>query len=180
MKLKHMIVCAIFAALLCICSPISIPLGTIPISLLVFAVLLCGLVLPWNFSFLSVLLFLLLSLCGLPVFSGGHSGVTALPGPTGGYIWSSLLVAPLVSLLSKKTPLSRLPIAGDIFACVAGVIVCYACGTVQFSLLAGRSIAESLAVCVFPFLLPDAMKVVAASLLAKPLRKLVQQQLKQN
>ena len=78
-----MLICAIFAALLCICSPISIPIGAIPISLLLFAVLLCALVLPWRLSTLSVLIFLLLGLW-LPVFSGGHTGITALPGPTGG------------------------------------------------------------------------------------------------
>lgn len=175
MKLRHMLICAIFAALLCICSPLSIPVGTIPISLFLFAVLLCGLVLPWRLSLVSAVLFLLLSLW-LPVFSGGNTGISALPGPTGGYIWSGLLLTPLLSLLSQNTPLDRKPFPGALVSILPVILICYGCGTLQFSLLTGRSFAESLAVCVLPFLLPDAIKAVAASLLVRPLRKLVQQQ----
>lgn len=171
MKLKQMLLCAIFAALLCIFAPLAIPVGAVPLTLLLFGVMLCALVLPWKLSSLSVLLFLLLSLCGLPVFSGGHSGLTALPGPTGGYIWSALLAVPLISLLSQNTPLARWPVVGSFLACIIGLPLIYLCGTLQFSLLAGRTFAESLGVCVLPFLLPDGIKALATSLLTVPIRK---------
>ena len=103
MKLRTMLPCAIFAAILCIVSPLSVPIGAVPLTLMLFGVMLCAVVLPWQQSGLSVLLFLLLSLCGLPVFSGGNSGITALPGPTGGYIWSLLLVTPRICVPLMRT-----------------------------------------------------------------------------
>ena len=174
MKLKYMLQFAIFAAILCIVSPLSVPIGTIPLTLMLFGVMLCAVVLPWQQSAVSVLLFLLLSLCGLPVFSGGNSGITALPGPTGGYIWSLLLVTPLISLLCQTKLAKKYPIPGAIVSCVLGLPLCYLCGTAQFSLLAGRTFAESLSLCVFPFILPDVLKAVAASLLGVPVRSLLE------
>ena len=180
MKLRSMLPCAIFAAILCIVSPLSVPIGAVPLTLMLFGVMLCAVVLPWQQSGLSVLLFLLLSLCGLPVFSGGNSGITALPGPTGGYIWSLLLVTPLISFLCRTKLAEKYPLPGAIIACILGLPLCYLCGTAQFSLLAGRSFGESLSLCVFPFIIPDMIKAVAASLLGVPVRKLLEKHLKAN
>lgn len=164
---------ALFSALLCLFSPLALYLGPIPVTLSLFAVLLCGIVLSWKQSFLSVLLFLLLGLCGLPIFAGWQSGVAAFLGPTGGYLWSFLLVAPLVSFLSQTTALRRLSFFGALLACLCALPVCYLCGTLQFSLLSGRSYGESLSLCVIPFLLPDLLKSVVAAALGLPLRKLL-------
>lgn len=171
-----MLRCAIFAALLCIASPISVSIGAVPYSLGLFAVMLCGVVLPWRQSLFAVGLYLLLGLCGLPLFAGGHSGLTALPGPTGGYLWSYLLIAPLISRLSQLPREKKLALPVAIGACLASIPLCYFCGTLQFSLLSGRSIQESLAVCVLPFLLPDCGKAVCAALLGVPVRALLARQ----
>ncbi len=175
MKLRFMLQCAIFAALLCIFSPLAIPLGPVPLTLMLFGVMLCAVVLPWKQSLLSVFLFLLLSLCGLPVFSGGNSGLTALPGPTGGYVWSALLFAPMISALCQKTALAKWPIPGAIVSCLAALPICYLFGTLQFSLLTGRSFGQALGVCVIPFVLPDAIKAVCAALLGVPVRRLIKE-----
>lgn len=169
-----MLRCALFAALLCVCSPIAIYIGPIPLTLQTFAVLLCAVSLPGKEAFVSVLVYLLLSLCGLPLFSGGHSGITALPGPTGGYIWSFLLMIPtvwaLVRLHVKHRALEYLcAFAG----CLAALLVCYACGTLQYSLLAGVGYAQALSVCVLPFLLPDLIKALAASILGTLTKRLL-------
>ena len=176
MKLRSMLQCAIFAALLCIFSPLAIPLGPVPLSLWLFGAMLCAVVLPWKQSLLSVFLFLLLSLCGLPVFSGGHSGLTALPGPTGGYVWSALLFCPLISLLAQRTEDKPIALARAILSCFAALPICYFFGTLQFSLVSGRSFSESLSICVLPFLLPDLVKAICAALLGVPVRGLLAKQ----
>ena len=171
--LTDMCVCAVFAAMLCFICPISSPIGPIPITLSVFAVLLCGVVLDLRYAFCTIAVYLLLGLF-LPVFSGGNTGLAAFPGPTGGYIWSYLLMIPVIrGVLS-------LPVRGRyseyllaLCGCTAATAVCYLCGTIQFSVLTGRGFSESLSVCVAPFLGFDALKILAASALGVPLRRLL-------
>ena len=95
-KIHTMTECAIFAALLCIFSPITLPIGPIPVSMGIFAVMLTGIVLGWKKGAVSVLIYLLIGLCGLPLFSGGKSGFAAFMGPTGGYVWSYVLMVMVI------------------------------------------------------------------------------------
>lgn len=171
--LVRLVLCALFAAILCICSPLTIPIGPIPFSMAIFAVMLCGVVLDWRSAIISVLVYLALGLF-LPIFSGGKTGLSALPGPTGGYIWSYLLMIPVIFLI-EQIPF-RFPL-GDILAaflgCVAAIAVCYLCGTIQFCFIAGVRFQKALSVCVIPFAPFDLLKAAAASLLGVSLRKIL-------
>ena len=69
---------ALLAAVLCILAPISIPIGPVPITLGVFAVMLAGTILNWKEAGAAVLVYLLLGVIGLPVFSSGKSGPAVL------------------------------------------------------------------------------------------------------
>ncbi len=173
-KLRFMVECAVFAAVLCALSPVAVPMGPIPFTLQVFAVLLCGVVLPWRQALVSVLVYLALGLF-LPIFSGGNTGLTALPGLTGGYIWSFVLMIPVIRGLAGA-PLRHKGLAIPVaFAgCLLAIALCYLCGTLQFSLLSGRTFAQSLAVCVIPFIWMDLLKAVAASVLGVSLRQVLQ------
>ncbi len=99
--------CGLLTAVLCILSPIAIPIGPIPITLGVFAVMLCGVMLDWKQAGAAVLAYLCLGAIGLPVFSGGGSGIGTFAGPTGGYLWSFLPMAVLIAFLSRRTRKSR-------------------------------------------------------------------------
>ena len=72
----------------------------VPITLQVLAVLLIGLSLTPRQSFLALAEYIGAGIVGLPVFSGGGSGIAWLLGPTGGYIWGFLVAAPLVGILA--------------------------------------------------------------------------------
>lgn len=165
-KLLRMTTGAIFAAFLCILSPVTVPLtGPVPFALQIFAVMLCAVTLDWATAESAILVYLSLGLF-LPLFSGGNSGLTAIPGPTGGYIWSYLLMAPVIR------GLRRIPVANRwveyslaFVGCVLGAALCYLCGTVQFSLVTGNSFGGSLGVCVLPFVAYDLLKALAAAIL---------------
>ena len=95
-KIQKLTTCAVFAAILCLLSPIALPLGgPVPFALQIFGVMLCAVTLDWATGQISVLVYLLLGLF-LPIFSGGNTGLSASPGPTGGYIWSYLLMVPVI------------------------------------------------------------------------------------
>lgn len=173
-RLQTMAQCAIFAAILCILSPISVPIGPIPISLGAFAVMLTGIVLGWKKGAVSVLVYLLLGLCGLPVFAGWVSGMTALPGPTGGYLWSFLPMAAIIGCLSARPARNQLlAVLFSILACIPGIAVCYFLGTLQYVLLTGSSWQAALPVCVVPFIPFDCLKAVCAAAVGVPVRELL-------
>ena len=79
-----MVVTALMAAVTCILAPLSVPIGPVPISLTNFAIYLSLYLLDWKKGTLSYLIYLLLGLVGLPVFSGFTGGLAKLAGPTGG------------------------------------------------------------------------------------------------
>ena len=170
-RLLRLVSCSVFAAFLCLCSPLTIPLGPVPFALQIFAVMLCAVTLDWGAALLSVLVYLLLGLF-LPLFSGGNTGLTALVGPTGGYIWSYLLMVPVIgAFCALPAPRRGLEYALALGGCLPAVALCYLCGTLQFSLLTGTGFREALAVCVLPFVGFDLLKAAAAAFLGVELRR---------
>ena len=167
-RLHRLTVCALFAALLCVLSPIALPIGAIPISLGLFAVLLTALTLPPAMTWSAVGGYLALGACGLPIFAAGGAGIAALVSPSGGFLWSYLLAAPLVSLLATRA--RRL--GGLLLAGLAALPVCYACGTVWCAVMTHTPPVAALSVTVLPFLPLDLAKVILAALIARRLRAL--------
>lgn len=164
---KAMVRCALFAALICVLSPFSIQIGPVPITISLFAVMLCGVTLDWRSAGLAVLVYLLIGLIGLPVFSGGKGGAAVIVGPTGGYIWAYLPMAVLISIFTRKGGYVRAAIV-----CALSLLLCYGLGTLQFCLVANYTFGAALAVCVWPFVPFDIAKSVCAALLGTRLRKL--------
>jgi biotin transport system substrate-specific component len=94
---------AVFAALVAGSALVAaIPVGAlgVPITLQTLAVMLTGLALGPGRAFAAVGLYVLLGLAGLPIFSGGRSGVGILAGPSAGYIIAFPLAAAAVGWLA--------------------------------------------------------------------------------
>lgn len=168
---KEMSYCALFAALMAVCSQIQIPLPLIPINLAIFAVLLCGGLLRPVCALLALGTYVLLGLVGVPVFAGFKAGVGTLFGNTGGYIVGYVLAAYLTALFRQRWGASypRLCVGMAV-----SVLVCYAFGTVWFMVLSGNGLWVSLSYCVLPFLPGDALKILLAALLTRRLQKVLQ------
>ena len=82
----QMSVTALMAAAMCVLGPLTVPIGAIPISLANFVICLTAWLLGPKFGTLSVAVYLLIGLVGVPVFSGYGAGIAKLAGPTGGYL----------------------------------------------------------------------------------------------
>ncbi|HEX9226097.1 MAG TPA: biotin transporter BioY [Arthrobacter sp.] len=94
---------AVFAALVAGSALIAaIPVGGlgVPITLQTLAVMLTGLALGPARAFAAVGLYVLLGLAGLPIFSGGRSGLGVLAGPSAGYIVGFVFAATAVGWLT--------------------------------------------------------------------------------
>ena len=174
MKVRNMALCALFAALLTICAWISIPVGDGVITMQTFALFLALGVLGGKRGTITVGIYLLLGVVGLPVFSGFQGGLGALLGVTGGYI-AGFLVAALVYWLI--TALGRDKSIFRLVGMITGLLACYLFGTLwfQFGYLSygGLSFGVILMKCVIPSLLPDGAKLILAWLLASRLRQFV-------
>ncbi len=168
---QRIVLAALFAALMAVCSQIQIPLPMVPINLALFAAHLCGALLGAKWGALSISAYVLLGLVGAPVYAGFASGPAALFGKTGGYILGYILSAFLVGLLSRRIGFT---FKGLCLSMLVGVVACYAFGTVWFMAVTGLNLMTSLAYCVIPFLPGDAVKIALAALLALRLKKPLQ------
>lgn len=160
MTTAELAACALMAVVICVCSWISVP-APVPFTMQTFAVFCTLSLLGGRLGLISVAVYVLLGAVGLPVFSGFTGGIGKLLGPTGGYIAGFLLAAAVYWLLERwagKSTVCRAAILA------LGLAVCYAFGTVwyiQVYLKGGGavSLGGALAMCVFPFILPDAVKL---------------------
>lgn len=154
---------AIMVCLICICSWITIP-APVPFTLQTLAIYLAVLLLTKREAACSIVIYVLLGLVGVPVFSGFGAGLATLLGPTGGYIWGFLLMA-LIGLIIPSSSITIL----------AGTLVSYALGTLSFSIYSGAEFSSLILVCVLPFIVPDLIKFLLAkrmsSLISKALSR---------
>lgn len=175
MKTKTIVICAVFAALMCVFSVITIPTGIIPITMGTFGIMLTAVILGAKRGAVSVAVFILLGAVGLPVFSGFKGGVQVLFGPTGGYIWSYIPMAVIIALISAKLPERKaLAVLKIVLGCIAGMAVLYALGTVQFMAVQKTGLVKSLSACVIPFIPFDLAKAVLAGYIGTTVRSALQ------
>ncbi len=171
MKTRDLIICAVFAAILCVFSVMTIPIGVIPISMGVFGVILTSCILGWKKGTISVIVYILIGVIGLPIFSGFKGGIAVLAGPTGGYIWSYILMALFIGFFTAKLPQNK-PLAVAKLSVISfiGVVICYLFGTMQFMLVAHKTFMQAVTVCVYPFIPFDIIKSVAGGVIAYGVR----------
>ncbi|MBQ1714750.1 MAG: biotin transporter BioY [Firmicutes bacterium] len=162
---------ALFAAVMAVCSWITVP-AAVPFTLQTMGVFLAVGLLRGKRGTISVLVYLFLGAIGLPVFSGFAGGLGYMMGATGGYIIGFLFSA-LIMWFMEKVFGRDMKIL--ILSMVLGLILCYAFGTAWFMTVYSGSngpidLATALGWCVFPFIIPDAIKIAVACLLIRRLK----------
>ena len=165
MKSVFLARCALFAALMCICAWISIPLGGVVFTMQSFALFLALLALGGKGATVSIFVYLALGAVGLPIFSGFQGGFSALLGVTGGFLWGFLLGCGaywlICTLLGEKWRM---------LGCIACLCCVYLCGTIWYFIYAPGGLWAILAQSVLPYLLPDTAKMLLAFWLAKRIK----------
>jgi biotin transport system substrate-specific component len=164
------------AALTSIAAQIAIPMWPVPITGQTFAVLLVGSVLGWARGALSMSLYLVLGVVGLPVFTDGASG-SLLALSSGGYIVGFIVAAAFVGWLAQREWDHR--ILRTVLAFVGGSAIMYLFGLPWLFAWTGTLDAATLVkffgttdrfsititAGLLPFLVGDALKAVAAGLI---------------
>lgn len=167
----NLVLMALFAAIICVLAPISLPIGPVPISLTNLVIYIAAYVLGWKRGTITYIVYLLIGMAGLPVFSGFEGGVGKVVGPTGGYligfVFMAMICGKVTEIFAKTTWVHRgVHLAGMI---VSTALV-YAFGTCWFCLSTGTGVGAAMAICVIPFIPGDLIKMVLAVIVGPVLR----------
>lgn len=171
-KTKKMVLCAFFAAILCISAYISIPLPNgSHITFLNFVLMIISMLFATGESATIVLVWILLGIVGMPVFIGGQAGIGYLLGPYGGYNVAFLLIAIIIPLIrGKKYNRIRFTLVS-----ILGAILVDLVGAVWWMVIGHISLKAAIISGFLTFLPLDLVKAVIAAQIIPAFRNVVAQ-----
>ena len=170
-KTAEMTKMALMVAMNCVSAYIIIPLpfSLSPLALQTLIVNLTGYVLNAKQAFMTMLVYLLVGLAGVPVFTGGSAGPGKLFGPTGGYIIGFLFTAVFLAYFrGEKYNFKSYALLG----CVIGIPLIYVFGVVQLKLITGMGWDKAIMTGALPFIPLDIVKCLAAAVIAYPINRI--------
>jgi biotin transport system substrate-specific component len=149
---------------------IEIPLQPVPITGQTFAVLLVGALMGARRGGAALSLYLIEGISGLPFFSGGASGSAYLFGATGGYLIGFVAAAYAIGAMAERG-LER-NFRTSLIPFLVGTAIIYICGIAWLALVLG-SLQQAVIFGLLPFLVGDALKLIAAAIALPSAWKLI-------
>ena len=182
-KTYNIVLIAVSAALIAICSWISITIGPVPFTLQTMAIFAVLMTIGGARGSVAVIIYLLLGLVGVPVFAGFKGGPASFLGPTGGFL-VGFAVASLVWLLLERLlrdKMSSSAVKRILYGVINAVIceaVMYTIGVIWFMVVYGQQtgpvgLGATLTMCVVPFIIPDIVKIAVAIVIGERAGKLI-------
>jgi biotin transport system substrate-specific component len=169
---KDMTKMALCVAILCVTSFLVVPLPFTPIviSLHTIAVNIIGLILSPMQAGITVLIYLLMGLVGLPVFSAGTAGPGKLFGPTGGFYFGFLFAVIAISFFrGKRVSLKRYLVV----SIAVGMPIQHICAMIGMCMHNNGNIAAAFVTVSLPFIIGDIVKCVMSSMVGVSLNKVL-------
>lgn len=172
---KDIVFMGIFVSLIAVCSWISIP-STVPFTLQTLGVFLTVFVLGGKRGTLAITTYLILGAVGVPVFANFTGGLGKILGLTGGYLVGFIATALIMWFF--EVVFGR-KIFTLILSAVLGLLACYTLGTAWFMYVYSNtkesiSLSTTLSWCVYPFIIPDLVKLILALMIGERLYKVFQ------
>ena len=161
---------ALSVSIMCILGPIIIPLpfSPIPISITQIGLYLSIYFLGYKLATYCTLIYILMGLIGLPVFSGYSGGLQKLTSPTGGYLIGFIFLTFISGIfIEKYTNNLYLTILGY----TLGNLLCYSLGSIWLSYSTNISIKTAFIIGVIPYIFTDILKVIVYIVIGTRLRR---------
>jgi biotin transport system substrate-specific component len=149
------------AGLTAIAAQVAIPLWPVPVTGQTLAVLLVGSTLGALRGTLSLVLYAVLGIVGVPVFSDATHGLSIVMGPTGGYIIGFIFAAALTGWLAQRAWDHR--ILGAILSFLAGTVVTFMIGLPWLAVSLHLNLEQTLQFGLYPFIVGGAVKALLAA-----------------
>jgi biotin transport system substrate-specific component len=149
------------AALVGVAAQIAVPLWPVPITGQTLAVLVVGSALGAVRGTISMVLYALLGIVGIPVFSDASAGLGVIAGPTGGYIIGFIAAAALVGWIAERAGDRKF--LGASLAFAAGTVVTFAFGMIWLSAALDLNLQATLQAGLYPFIIGGVVKALLAA-----------------
>ena len=146
------------ALLTAVAAQVSVPLWPVPITGQTLAVLLVGSALGARRGALSMLVYALLGIIGLPAFAGGSAGFGVLASPSGGYIVGFVAAAALVGWIAER--FGDRPLRNSVLSFALGTVVTFAAGMGWLAVSLGLDLQQTLEYGLYPFVVGGAVKAL--------------------
>ena len=172
MKISIRTICftGMFTAIISVLSILTIPTPWgVPFTLQTFAIALAGFVLGKKYGTISVALYVLLGLIGVPVYAGMKAGPGVLFGATGGYIFGFILMAFFSGLAMESVRRNSKKVSGMVLAVlfsILGLACCHILGSIQLKFVIGSTLLYAFSVGSLPYLVKDIAFVAVAYVVA--------------
>lgn len=142
-KVRDLVLCSLFVALIIVGTFIRIPIPVLPFTLQLLFTMLAGLLLGPKLGATSVIIYIILGLIGIPVFTEG-GGIGYIFKPTFGYIVGFAVGAYATGKIANKEKnpsMKRLLIANFI-----GLFIVYAFGMIYYYVISNFYLASPIGV----------------------------------
>lgn len=175
MTIKRIAIDSIFLALLIVSSYISIPLSDISLTLQVLVVLLLALILPFIDAEIIIVLYILMGLIGIPVFSNFTSGISKIFTPSFGFIISFIFVPFIIKifdLINIKNDKIK-----NIISLLITIIFIYTIGCLYLFIIKGVyeiDIKTFILVSILPLLPFDIIKAILAGFISIKIKPIIE------
>lgn len=162
----NIIIIGLMAAFISACSWITVPFGAVPFTMQTFAVFVTALLLGPIKGSVSVILYLLIGVVGLPVFSAFQAGPGVLLGATGGFLTGFIFITLIGGFFDRKFKNNTV---FSVVGLIMGLVCCYAAGVLWYvyGYLDAANIGTVILTCVLPYVVPDLLKCTLAVIVAK-------------
>lgn len=162
-KIKALTEISLFVAILSVISQISIPVGVVPITLQIFFICIMGYFLGLKKGLCCILVYILLGMVGLPIFSGFRGGFYVIFSYTGGFILGFVPLTISCGIFKARKI--------GILSGIIGVIICHLMGILQYSIISQISFEKSFFVVSLPFILKDVLFAILGYFIAIKIKK---------
>jgi len=159
--LREALLVLVGSLFLAACAQIVIPLQPVPITGQTFGVLLIGAAFGAKRGAVTLMVYLIEGALGLPFFAGGASGLRVLAGPTAGYLIGFVAAAYVIGWMAERG--MERTVRTSFVPFLVGTAIIYFFGVSWLAFVLG-DIAKAIALGLLPFLVGDAIKLIAAAL----------------
>ncbi|NQX33720.1 biotin transporter BioY [Herbiconiux sp. VKM Ac-2851] len=140
---------------------IAVPLWPVPITGQTLAVLLVGSTLGALRGMVSLAVYAVLGIAGVPWFSDAAAGWHVVAGPTGGYIIGFIIAAGLTGWLAQRSFDRK--VLGAVASFAAGTLVTFAIGLPWLAASLGLTLSQTLEAGLYPFIVGGIVKTLLAA-----------------
>lgn len=160
LTIKEMALVAIYPAMMAVSAQISIPLGSLPaITLQTLFVYLAGLTLGWKLGSISMIIYILMGVVGIPVFTELRA-ISAFASVSGGFIISFPIAAFFIGLLKDLSFIKNEVLRYTLILGLSTILI-YVIGAAYISIWVGVGFFATL-ISLYIFLVGDIIKIILA------------------